>query len=174
MDIIQHLLTTYCFDLGQDSILLAQLSVEEEEDNAGESSEGAASNVTPDTANAPDSVLVPPKGDYFSTGMSRKLLKEDAFKLKAQLESFVTKELFPELKFTVGDEAVEAQYCLLALKTGMVQLGHNKIDPACFATEFRGTIGPHVSRLRQYAQNVARGKYQRKFLFVNELAISDY
>ena len=103
MDIIQHLLTTYCFDLGQDTLLLAQLSAEGEEDDAGESSEGAAANVTPDTANAPDSVLVTLKGDYFSTGMSRKLLKEDAFKIKAQLESFVTKELFPELKFTVGD-----------------------------------------------------------------------
>lgn len=110
--------------------------------------------------------IAAPKVEYFGAGLSRKLLKEEAFKLKNQLESFVAKELFPELKFTVGDEETKAQYCLLALNSQTVQFGHSKINPACFASEFRGIIAPHISKLRQYSQNIARGKYQRKFRFL--------
>ena len=173
--LIDYLLFWCLEDTGTptDPLLLGQLYADGSEGSADESSEDAAADLAPDTGTAPDSVAVHPKGDYFSTGLSRKLLKEDAFKLKAQMESFVTRELFPELKFTVGDEEVEAQYCLLAVKSGAVQLGNKKIDPACFASEFRGTIGPTVSRLRQYAQNVARGKYQHKFLFVTKLTVSE-
>ena len=158
--------------LGQETQEESQQQEASQEDNANDEEhasdvgEGDDATETPEgtNINVASVLATVSKVGYFNTSLSKKLLKDEAFKLKNQLETWVAKELFPELKFTVGDEETEAQYCLLALESGIVKLGHSKIHPACFAAEFRGNIGPHVSKLRTYAQNVARGKYQRKFV----------
>ena len=102
------------------------------------------------------------KNKYYTDSFARTLLKRDTIRIEREISAFVAHEIFPDIKFTVGDDDYEKELLEYAVKSGYVKLGDPRIRMGTFTDEFRPEIGKSVSALRTNAQNQVRKKYIRE------------
>lgn len=99
----------------------------------------------------------------YSLEYSRTMLKLSRMQYEEKIFKNISSEVFPDMKFPDGGEAIEHDIIELAMSSGDVTVSDKKITKEAFVEEFFVEVPKALTRLRQRAVNSARSKFKSEF-----------
>ena len=102
--------------------------------------------------------------DKYSVKHSRSILRVNSVGNSNMVFQYVTKTVFPDMKFTEGDEELERELLEIALLESSVVIGDSRIPEAAFTQEYYPVVSKSITKLREQTICSIRNKFLRKLI----------
>ena len=102
--------------------------------------------------------------DKYSVKHARSILRVNSVGNSNMVFQYVAKTVFPDMKFTEGDEELERELLEIALLESSVVIGDSRIPEAAFTQEYYPVVSKSVTKLRERTICSIRNKFLSKLI----------
>ena len=102
--------------------------------------------------------------DKYSVKHARSILRVNSVGNSNMVFQYVAKTVFPDMKFTEGDEELERELLEIALIESSVVIGDSRIPEAAFTQEYYPVVSKSITKLRERTICSIRNKFLRKLI----------